>query len=323
MPRQNARFRELSLFDAFEQQSAQSWLPLEITQLSAGAFRGQLREIEHDDVSVFFEHQNCMVHKRGIMNAPFCTVSFVRSTHAKVRLSEYDSRDNSLFFIPSGSQIDVQVGGDVKTVYFRFNQSQFLERGSVISPQYWAKSPDNPLVFDTPLRKSLEMFAHHLYSHPLFQSGGETADDTQVLCSSIMDKLLLALDVSSVNDQPHPDLMARRRAKARVNEAIEYIDTALGNGICPSIVDICIELNVSQRTLQYSFNKILGLTPSLYLYYLRLNRVRYQLKNPQNHNVTVTQVAMFWQFWHLGRFASDYLRLFGELPSTTLFRALH
>jgi AraC-like DNA-binding protein len=34
--------------------------------------------------------------------------------------------------------------------------------------------------------------------------------------------------------------------------------------------------------------------------------------------VTVQDVAAHWGFWHLGQFAQDYKRLFGELPSTTL-----
>lgn len=323
MHRKNVLFRKRPLFDAFEQQSAQDWLPLEISQISAGTFHGQLREIQHADVSVYFEQQNCMVHKRGIMDTPFCTVSFARSTNAQVRLSEYQSHDDSLFFIPSGTEVDVQVAADVETVYFRLNQVQFLERARVVSPQYWMAAPDNILIFDSPLRQPLEKFANHLYANPLFQSGEEVADDNEALCSSIMDRLLLALDASSVNHAPHQDLMARRRAKARVSEAIAYIDAALANGICPSIVDICVELKVSQRNLQYSFKKIVGFTPNVYLYNLRLNRVRVQLSNPDNINVTVTQVAMHWQFWHLGRFAHDYLHLFGELPSTTLFRALN
>jgi AraC family ethanolamine operon transcriptional activator len=53
MNKQSTLFRKLPLFDACEQQSAQNWLPLEITQLSAGPYQGQLREIQHHDVSVF------------------------------------------------------------------------------------------------------------------------------------------------------------------------------------------------------------------------------------------------------------------------------
>lgn len=323
MIKQSIQFRDTPLCDAFEQQSAQDWLPLEITQLSAGTYQGQVREIQYDNVGVFFEHQNCMVHKRGVMEIPFCTVSFGRSVNGQVRLSEHDSQENSLFFIPSGNEVDVQVGGDVETVYFRFDQTELLERARVVNPRRWQVTPTDALIFDSFNRKPLEAFSHYLYSHSLFQSGETVIGDEQTLCSSIMDKVLLALDASSLNDDKHRDVIARRRAKTQVSQAIAYIDAVLGDGLCPSIVDICMELNISQRNLQYSFKNILGVTPNAYLYHLRLNRARGQLIKPESAHTTVTEIATNWQFWHLGRFANDYLRLFGELPSTTLLRSLN
>lgn len=104
--------------------------------------------------------------------------------------------------------------------------------------------------------------------------------------------------------------------------AVEYLEAEFERHNCPSIIDICQQINVSERTLQYSFQKILGLTPNTYLRYLRLNRVQAELANADNPEMTVTNVATHWHFLHLGRFAKDYLRLFGELPSTTLNRAL-
>ncbi len=322
MPEQNTLFRDLPLLDAYEQQSAQDWLPLEITQLSAGAYQGKLREIQHNDVRVVFEHQNCMVHKRGIMANELCTVSFARSTSGLTRLSEHHSQKNTLFFLPSETELDIQVGSDVETVYFRFNQPQFLERARAINPRDWKNTPDQALLFNTLNRKPLDAFVQHLYSHPLFQNASKVTADSEQLSLSIMDRILLTLDSQSLTDS-HRDLVARRRARSQVTQAIDYINSLLEDETCPSIVDICAEINISQRNLQYSFKKILGFTPNAYLFHLRLNRVQSQLKNPKNTDVTVTQVATHWHFWHLGRFANDYLQLFGELPSSTLRRSLN
>jgi len=37
---------------------------------------------------------------------------------------------------------------------------------------------------------------------------------------------------------------------------------------------------------------------------------------------SIGDVAARWGFWHLSRFAADYTRLFGELPSATRARWL-
>jgi AraC family ethanolamine operon transcriptional activator len=49
----------------------------------------------------------------------------------------------------------------------------------------------------------------------------------------------------------------------------------------------------------------------------RLATVRHKLIKA-GPDTLVNDVANRWGFWHMGRFASDYRRQFGELPSETL-----
>jgi transcriptional regulator GlxA family with amidase domain len=55
-----------------------------------------------------------------------------------------------------------------------------------------------------------------------------------------------------------------------------------------------------------------------YLRDARFERVREALLRAQDQSVT--QVAMRWGFYHLGRFAVDYRKRFGEMPSETQAR---
>lgn len=321
MPEQQTLFRDKPLLDAYEQQLAQDWLPLEISQISAGNYQGQLRELRQDSVSVFFEHQNCMVHKRGVMDERFCTVSFVRTANPQLRFSEYSATDNSLFFLPGGAEFDIQVEADTETVYFRFDQALLLERARAMNPTVWEVAPDKLAIFDAIDRKSLDAFSNYLFANPMFQANHEVVHAGDLLGMSILDQVVMTLSSSSINEVAYPDLMVRRRARSLVTRAIEYINAAMDNQLCPSIVDVSVDLNVSQRNLQYSFKKVLGFTPNAYIYRLRLNRVRARLSRPADADVTVTSVATHWHFCHLGRFANDYQKLFAELPSTTLRRA--
>ena len=87
------------------------------------------------------------------------------------------------------------------------------------------------------------------------------------------------------------------------------------------VTDLCRAAKVSERTLEYAFKEILGLTPMNYLVRLRLHRVRQALLAASQGSSTVSAEALKWGFWHFGEFSRAYKDCFGELPSDTLRRA--
>ncbi|MGB3666975.1 MAG: helix-turn-helix domain-containing protein, partial [Bermanella sp.] len=84
-----------------------------------------------------------------------------------------------------------------------------------------------------------------------------------------------------------------------------------------TLSELCEACHTSRRTLQNSFESILGLSPIQYLRYTRLNGVRRDLKQAKTGE-TIGDIAARWGFWHLGQFAKDYKNVFGELPKETL-----
>ena len=75
---------------------------------------------------------------------------------------------------------------------------------------------------------------------------------------------------------------------------------------------------VSKRTLEYAFLEHFGVSPKTYLQVYRLNQVRKAFKKSDPDSTKIADVANRWGFWHMGHFANDYHKLFGELPSETL-----
>lgn len=76
---------------------------------------------------------------------------------------------------------------------------------------------------------------------------------------------------------------------------------------------------VSASTLFAGFRSRHGQSPMAYVRQLRLERVRAELLETEaSHGSTITDVATRWGFAHLGRFAVDYKRQFGESPSASL-----
>lgn len=113
-----------------------------------------------------------------------------------------------------------------------------------------------------------------------------------------------------------PDTTAATRQRV-VREARQHMRTHANAPI--SVPDLCEAIHVSRRTLQYSFQDVLQMSPVAYLRALRLNGVRRDLK--RGGDEPVADRAARWGFWHLSRLASDYKHLFGELPSDTLRQA--
>jgi len=87
-----------------------------------------------------------------------------------------------------------------------------------------------------------------------------------------------------------------------------------------TVRDLCRAAGASERTLRYAFVERYGVPPKAYLKAVRLHGVRRELRSADLHALRVTDTANRWGFWHMGDFAADYRRLFGELPSKTLAR---
>ena len=86
------------------------------------------------------------------------------------------------------------------------------------------------------------------------------------------------------------------------------------------IPELCRELGVSQRVLEYVFKEEIGVTPKQFSDVLRLNAFRRELLHRSTENQTITQIAGRYGMSHLGRLSAAYLRQFGEHPSDTLRR---
>ncbi len=104
--------------------------------------------------------------------------------------------------------------------------------------------------------------------------------------------------------------------KARAARAAsDYIDAHAADA--PAIQDVCRAVGVSWRALDYAFREVFDVTPKQYLQATRLQGARRELYQGGPAS-TVTDIANNWGFWHIGKFAADYKRHFGELPSETL-----
>jgi len=88
----------------------------------------------------------------------------------------------------------------------------------------------------------------------------------------------------------------------------------------PTVSGLCKQLAVTERTLERGFREVVGVTPKSYIQAQRLIGVRRVLRGADPSSIRIADVANEWGFWHMGQFAADYRRHFGELPSETVAR---
>jgi transcriptional regulator GlxA family with amidase domain len=133
----------------------------------------------------------------------------------------------------------------------------------------------------------------------------------------LVEHLLAALRGSA---DVEPDRSERTRQQYSLivrkveDHALSHLD------VRTQVSDLCRVAAVSERTLEFAFKEVTGLTPVAYLIRLRLHRVRQALLAATQGSTTVSAEALNWGFWHFGEFSRAYKACFGELPSDTLRR---
>ena len=119
--------------------------------------------------------------------------------------------------------------------------------------------------------------------------------------------LILLAAASSMGPEERPGEL--RRAEAFVEA---HLDRPL------TVAEIADAAGTPRHTLFRTFRRIHGRGPTAWARDRRLHAVHHALIAADPSETTVTEVALRFGFTHAGRFAGEYRRAHGELPSETL-----
>jgi AraC family ethanolamine operon transcriptional activator len=143
----------------------------------------------------------------------------------------------------------------------------------------------------------------------------------ELVAETALSNILLTLNMSCAQPSTWP-LPATSRQGSVTQQAIRFMRARLADGI--SIDDVCAATHVSRRTLHNHFEKSLQMSPQQYLKVLRLNLARTLLREMARHEDrssrqrNIAEIAAQCGYDHASRFAGDYKRQFGILPSETV-----
>ena len=176
---------------------------------------------------------------------------------------------------------------------------------------------DRPIEFSlgfelgTPRGQSLLAAVSHLRSE-VSRAGG--ISESPLVRAQLESYVLSQLLMTIPND--HLDLLletGHRITRRHVQLALDFIEERLAEPITGP--DIARAASVSIRALQSGFQDELGMSPMAYVRQRRLDRVHAALLT--HPSTLVHEAAAQWGFSHFGRFAEQYRRKFGVLPSET------
>lgn len=177
---------------------------------------------------------------------------------------------------------------------------------------------DRPIEFELamPLRASGAAWTGVIQM--LLDFAERSADPPPLLTAEVESTVMTTLLLT----QPHnysEALLAQPTAPGRVvATAIELMRSDVAASL--TIAEIAERTGVSERSLQLSFRRQLGVSPRDYLRDLRLDAARRELLAGPADGTSVSRIAATLGFSNLGRFAARYRCRFGEYPSQTVRR---
>ncbi len=180
--------------------------------------------------------------------------------------------------------------------------------------QSFPRGHSDQIDLTTPSARALQRQAMRLWSD--VQRAGPISRSPLALqeaADSLTAKFLMAMTDADSGDCEQTE---RESTRARISRAENWISAHLSEPI--SRADLCTVSGLNARTLSRGFRRRHDMGPMAFVRERRLDQVHRMLLAAVPGEVTVSEVALDYGFHHLSRFAADYHRTFGELPSETL-----
>ncbi|MBT8438841.1 MAG: helix-turn-helix domain-containing protein [Gammaproteobacteria bacterium] len=308
-------------FDDFEELATaiRAW-DLDFRQLDRGRSIPEFTQVLGPNVHFTHARFDRHYHQQGSTPAGMRTFALLEDTVSGVHWFGREVTSSLLMCFPASRELDAVSRPDFNVYTISISEDLLAETGLTIGLSDLNKiirNEDrvvncNPALLQAIGSKLREILAYSLHNslsinHPDIKHILETE-----LPALILEALTVSLDVNS----PKPAQWKKQQA---IKKSQEYLREFDNESI--SISALYQFADVSLRTLECAFKEYYGVTPKNYLTAMRFNSVRKELRKNHSQSTSIADIANQWDFWHMGQFAADYKRLFGELPSETVKKA--
>ena len=293
---------------------AQQW-DLNLQQMDAGEFQGRILQFGIDNVHISEARFGRTLKQSGAPPAGMRTIAVPGSEGVEWQWRGARVDGQSLMIFPRGAELDATSDASFHVFTCSFPESLLANVAESLSidglelPLGGKEVVTTSTVQIATLRRLLRELCDRLTDN------GDALGDAGFVDSVTWDLPAMLLTATQTSRSCKVRLSAVKRARI-VRRAENYIEQRADEPL--TVAEVCQVVNASLRTLQYAFAEKYGISPKAYIRAIRLNKVRKELRACDPSQFKVSDVANRWGFWHMGQFAADYRRHFGELPSKTL-----
>jgi AraC family ethanolamine operon transcriptional activator len=300
-------------FDDFDELAATaSFWDLDLRQIDRGVFRGSIFQSMLGTMQIAEARFERRLEQQGRTPPGVVTFAVPASANVRFRWRRHEAGPDDLLVFPANGELQSVSNTCFHVFTISLPGSALHAAAEAAGLSQW---PDQ-------LQRE-KVTAHRLV--PQLRSVLRTSIDRWTKLTAMEMVTLpgriarLLVDILGHNEAPQ-----QRLATLRQDVAIRRVETLiLGHEHEPlSVGELCKAAKVSERTLRNAFQRKYGLSPKQYLIARRLNGVRRDLRQAAATGAPIAEVAAHWGFWHMGQFAADYRRHFGELPSETVSRCV-
>lgn len=303
-------------FDVYNE-SVKTW-DLEFVQLGYGKFHADLVQFGDEDIQIGRVRYNKLLLQNGSAPPAGYTFAIHNVNSAPFCWRYQDFLPNNIIVFPENRELHgvsqpghhpfiVTISEDllIETAHLLDlpEPNKFIHKGKVCNCDPSSIKRIQQLLIS--LCGQVEVTRGHLLSSLL------TSQSKRQLTGFLLKSLANASDI-----RPR-----KRNFENRTNTVDQIISSVNANLSIPiNIKQLCNLAGIEERTLRNLFHEHFSLPPKKFLNSYRLNAVRNTLLQKNSGHTRISNIANNYGFWHMGQFAKDYQRQFGELPSDTLTR---
>ncbi|RBO85955.1 helix-turn-helix domain-containing protein [Marinomonas aquiplantarum] len=285
----------------------------EYDQTSRGSFYGSIVELSFDGLQVFSEHTSQALQQKCVVWPDSVWLGIPFEGQQASRINGLTIRPDTIMCRPGNCEFQLSTPEEYDLFGLVVDQDNLTKVADIhgLDLNWKELTEHGRLGVPDKTLEEVRFLLHRLLSVEQNETPSRLQKDIV---------LMALLEVLKVETPQPARTQSYHHRKKVVDCARHFLDQHMDAPV--TVTQLCEVASVSRRTLQYSFESILGVSPIQYLRFTRLNGVRRDLVKASfdgtSNMINVGQIAGQWGFWHLSQFAKDYKQLFGEQPSQTL-----